>query len=170
VAYTPARPARRRLLLAVTIVSALALVAGLLYTGGVFGGWGRAPAASAGSPVAVHPVAGRKVRVPAMRPWSRPRTSFPSAGGATAVIAAAPAPAPATRAARLQAGPSAGSGRAGSLPVWVGAPDTPAAATGPATAAAVTPLAPSVGGGAGRGEHGRPGGGPRWGCTESCSA
>jgi RHS repeat-associated protein len=139
VAYTPARPARRRLLLAVTIVSALALVAGLLYTGGVFGGWGRAPAAAAGSPVAVHPVQGRKVRVPAMRPWSRPHASFPAAGGATAVIAAAPAPAP--RAARLQAGPSAGSGRAGNLPVWVGAPDTPAA-MGPATAAAVTQLAP----------------------------
>src|SRR5690349_7939089 len=142
VAHAPAHPVRRRrLLLPVTILAALSLVAGLLYTGGVFGGWGRAPAASAGSPVAVHPVAGRKVRVPAMRPWSSPRTSFPSADGATAVIAAAPAPAP--RSARLQAGPSAGSGRAGSLPVWVGAPDTPATAKGPATAAAVTPAAPA---------------------------
>src|SRR6266571_542288 len=98
VAHAPARPARRRLLLVVTIVAAMSLIAGLLYAGGVFGGWGRAPTASPGSPVAVHPVKGRKVSVPAMRPWTRPHTSWPSAGGATAVIAAARAP----RATRLQ--------------------------------------------------------------------
>ena len=71
------QPRRRRLpLLAVSIVAAMSLIAGLLAAVGVFGGWGRAPKASAGSPIAVHPVQGRKVPVPAMRPWSRPRTSW----------------------------------------------------------------------------------------------
>ena len=139
-AHAPTRPVRRRrLLLPVTILVAMSLVAGLLYAGGVFGGWGRAPAASAGSPVAVHPVTGRKVRVPAMRPWTRPHTTWPTAGRATAVITAAGAP----RAGRLKAGPSAGSGRAGSLPVWVGAPDTRTASRKKATTtAALSPSAP----------------------------
>ena len=90
VAHAPFRPARRRrLVLPVTILAVISLAAGLLYAGGVFGGWGKAPAASAGSPVAVHPVTGRKVRVPAMKPWSRPHISWPAAGGATATITVA---------------------------------------------------------------------------------
>ena len=137
VAHTPARhPRRRRLLLLVaSIVAAMALVAGLLDAVGVFGGWGRSPAASAGNPVAVQPVKGRKVAVPAMRPWTRPHTSWPSAQTATAVIAAGAQAA--HRGHRLQAGPSAGSGRAGSLPVWIGAPDTAAKRT--TTTAVVSP-------------------------------
>ena len=135
-AHTSARhPRRRRLLLVASIVAAMALVAGLLDAVGVFGGWGRSPAASAGNPVVVRPVKGRKVPVPAMRPWTRPHTSWPAAQTATAVIAAG---APAAH--RLQAGPSAGSGRAGTLPVWIGAPDT-AAAKGTATTAVVSPPA-----------------------------
>jgi hypothetical protein len=138
VAHAPIRPVRRRrrLLGVVTIVAAMSLIAGLLYAGGVFAGWGKAPAASAGRPVAVRPVQGRKVRVPAMKPWTRPHTSWPSAGGGTAVIAAR-----AARVTRLKAGPSAGSGRAGSLPVWIGAPDT--AARGTMTAAELSPAAPA---------------------------
>jgi RHS repeat-associated protein len=126
VAHTSVRRVRRRrlLLAAASIVAAISLIAGLLTVVGVFGGWGRAPKASAGRPIAVHPVQGRKVPVPAMRPWSRPRTSWPAAETATAVIAGPTAP---HRASRLQAGPSAGSGRAGTTPVWIGAPDTPAA-------------------------------------------
>src|SRR6266566_3196236 len=136
VAHTSARhPRRRRLLLVASIVAAMALVAGLLDAVGVFGGWGRSPAASAGSPVAVRPVKGRKVPVPAMRPWTRPHTSWPTAQTATAVIAAGARAA--HHAHRLQAGPSAGSGRAGTLPVWIGAPDT--AAKGTATTAVVSP-------------------------------
>src|SRR5437763_15708753 len=100
---------RRRLLLVASVVAAMALVAGLLDAVGVFGGWGRSPAASAGSPVAVSPVKGRKVRVPAMRPWPRPHTSWPAAQPATAVIAAGTRPP--HRGHRLQAGPSGGSGR-----------------------------------------------------------
>ena len=135
-AHTSARhPRRRRLLLVASIAAAMALVAGLLDAAGVVGGWGRAPAASAGNPVAVRPVKGRKVAVPAMRPWSRPHTSWPAAQTATALIAAG---APAAH--RLQAGLSAGSGRAGTLPVWIGAPDT-AAAKGTATTAVVSPPA-----------------------------
>ncbi len=142
-AHAPIRPVRRRRLLpVVTILAAMSLAAGLLYAGGVFGGWGKAPSASAGSSVAVHPVTGRKVQVPAMRPWTRPHTSWPSAGRATAVITSARAP----RAKRLKAGPSAGSGRAGSLPVWVGAAETPAAAQKKAatTAARSPSAAPTV--------------------------
>lgn len=137
-AHTSARhPRRRRLpLVAASIVAAMALVAGLLDAVGVFGGWGRSPAASAGSPVAVSPVKGRKVPVPTMRPWTRPHTSWPAAQTATAVIAAGARPT--HRGHRLQAGPSAGSGRAGALPVWIGAPDT-GDAKGTATAAVVSP-------------------------------
>ena len=135
-AHTSVRhPRRRRLLLVASIVAAMSLVAGLLDAAGVFGGWGRSPAASAGNPVVVRPVKGRKVPVPAMRPWTRPHTSWPAAQTATAVIAAG---APAAH--RLQAGPSAGSGRAGTLPVWIGAPDTDAA-KGTATTAVVSPPA-----------------------------
>ena len=126
---------RRRLLLVASIVAAMSLITGLLDAAGVFGGWGRSPAASAGNPVAVQPVKGRKAAVPAMRPWTRPHTSWPTAGSATAVIAAG---APAAH--RLQAGPSAGSGRAGTLPVWIGAPDTDAAKS-TATTAVVSPPA-----------------------------
>jgi hypothetical protein len=67
VAHTSARrPRRRRLLLVAATLTMLSLVAGLLDAVGVFGGWGRAPAVSAGSPVTVHPVKGRKVPVPAL--------------------------------------------------------------------------------------------------------
>ena len=139
-AHTSVRRVRRRrlLLVAASIVAAMSLIAGLLAAVGVFGGWGRAPKASAGSPIRVHPVQGRKVPVPAMRPWSRPRTSWPAAETATAVIAGPAAP---HRASRLQAGPSAGSGRAGTTPVWVGAPDAPAAtAKGTVTSASFASL------------------------------
>lgn len=142
-ANTSARHARRRRLplIAVSVVAAMSLVVGLLAAVGVFGDWGRSPAASAGRPVAVHPVQGRKVPVPAMRPWSRPHTSWPGAETATAVIATA-ARAP-RRASRLQAGPSAGSGHAGTLPVWVGPPDTVSSAKRAVTSAALSSAAVS---------------------------
>ena len=72
-----------------------------------------------------------------MRPWSRPHTFWPAAQTATAVIAAGGQKA--RPASRLQAGPSAGSGRAGTLPVWVGMPETVAAGT--ATSASLSPPA-----------------------------
>src|SRR5262249_3946066 len=105
VAHSPARhPRRRRLLLVTSIMAAIGLVAGRRDAVGVFGSWGGPPAASAGSPVAVRPVKGRKVHVPAMRPWTRPHTRWPAAQAATAVIATG---APAAHGAyRLQAGPS----------------------------------------------------------------
>jgi RHS repeat-associated protein len=103
------------------------------------------PAPQAQRPVPVTAVPVRKVAVPAMHAWHRPAVSWPAAGRATVTLApsasvrsaapsasapaapsasapAAPsASAPAARGAALgTAGPSAGSVRAGRLPVWVG--------------------------------------------------
>jgi RHS repeat-associated protein len=87
------------------------------------------PAARAGAAVPVHVVRGRRVKVPAMRAWHRPRVSWPAAG--TAMVAVK-APAGGRAARPVGAAPAAGSVRAGSLPVWVG-PSAGAATT--ATAA-----------------------------------
>jgi hypothetical protein len=106
------------------IVAVGALAAGLVVGVQLFSGWGAAPASSAGSAVPVHVVRGRTVKVPVMHPYRAPPVSWPAATSATAVITPAPEQA---KAARLAAGPSAGSARAGDLPVWVGPPDTAAA-------------------------------------------
>jgi YD repeat-containing protein len=83
-------------------------------------------------PVPVYPVPRRAVKVPVMRPWLRPAVTWPAAGAATVSLAGAPARR-ARRAPMVAAGPSAGSVRAGGLPVWVGAA---AAGRGQAAAAA----------------------------------
>jgi hypothetical protein len=92
-----------------------ALLAGLLIgLPRLFSGWGTSPAAQAGKPVPVHVVEGRKVPIPAMRPYRRLSVSWPAAQTATAQISTAvmvPAKQP------LTAAPSAGSARAGDTPV-----------------------------------------------------
>jgi RHS repeat-associated protein len=108
--------------------SVLALVAALITGLRLFSGWGPAPASSAGSPVPVHTVHGRTVKVPSMHPYRRPPTSWPAPQTATAQIATVAQRKPVV----LTAGPSAGSARVGSLPVWVGPPD---ASTGTLTSA-----------------------------------
>jgi RHS repeat-associated protein len=118
-------PRRRRRTLLTALVAVTALVAGSLAAVQVAPGRG-APVAQPGLPVPVHVVHGRPVRVPAMRTWHRPVTSWPTAGTATVALAV-----PAPRGGQVPgvvAGPSAGSVRAGSLPVWVG-PSAAAAAT-----------------------------------------
>jgi RHS repeat-associated protein len=124
---------RRVAFMVACIATAMSLVAGLLAATGVLGGGPGAPASAAGAPVAVHPVHGRPAQVPRMPSSSRPRTSWPAAGAGTAVLAAGVRP----RAAGLEAGPSAGSGRAGSLPLWVGPADlsTPTVGKGASTSA-----------------------------------
>jgi hypothetical protein len=131
----PTRAHRRRgvrSLVAVLIV--LVLVAGVLAAVQLLsGGWGSAPAASAGKPVPVHVVQGRKVAIPPM-PVSHPaHVSWPAAGTGTASFATAEGSAGAEsgNATAMQAGPTPGSARAGSLQVWVGQP----AGTGPVIAA-----------------------------------
>jgi YD repeat-containing protein len=87
-------------------------------------------------PVPVHVVPPHPVTLPPDRPWRQPRVTWPAAGTATARLASvAPAGATAPRAARAALA-SPGSARAGSLPVWVGAPITrrPQAAATPAPA------------------------------------
>ena len=64
------------------IVMALALTAGLVVYVTHYG-WGSPPAATAGNPVAVHAVQGRKVRVPAMRSYLRRPVLWPAAQTAT---------------------------------------------------------------------------------------
>jgi RHS repeat-associated protein len=113
------------------MIPLLAIVAALSLAAGVIAGiqflgssWGPAPATSAGSAVTVHTVRGRTVKVPAMHQAPAPHATWPGAATATAAITTA---ASVHESARTQAGPSAGSARAGSLPVWVGPADTAAA-------------------------------------------
>ena len=118
---TPAWRRHPRWFVPTAIVAALGLVAGLV--AGVqllTGGWGAAPTSSAGTPVPVHVVQGRKVPIPAMHPYRQPPVSWPAAQTGTAQISAAVS-VPAKQA--LTAAPSAGSARAGNTPVWVGPPD-----------------------------------------------
>ena len=116
-----ARPRFSRWQLLAAVGSVLALVAALITGLRLFTGWGPAPASNAGSPVPVHAVHGRTVKIPPMRPWRRPPASWPTAQTATARIAAAAVPE--REPAAVTAGPSAGSARAGALPVWIGPPD-----------------------------------------------
>ncbi|HEY1626654.1 MAG TPA: hypothetical protein VGG16_22945, partial [Streptosporangiaceae bacterium] len=109
----------------VVLVAVGSLVAGLVVGLQLFSGWGAAPSSQAGRPVPVHVVKGRTVKVPVMHPYHAPLVSWPATATATAVIGPArvrvePVP--------EAAGPSAGSVRAGGLPVWVGPPDTAVAA------------------------------------------
>jgi RHS repeat-associated protein len=123
---------RRRWRVVVTaLVAVAALVAGCLTAVRVTARPG-APAAQAGAAVPVHVVHGRRVRVPAMTTWRRPVTSWPAAGTATVALWV---PAGARAPGSPGAGPSAGSVRAGVLPVWIGPPD---AAGGAVTTAALT--------------------------------
>jgi RHS repeat-associated protein len=109
---------RRRWRVSVTALAAvIALVAACLAGVRVTVGPGT-PAAPAGAAVPVHVVRGQRVTVPSMKAWRRPATSWPAPGTATVALTA-----PASRGARAGAGPSAGSVRAGRLPVWVGQPD-----------------------------------------------
>jgi len=117
----PGRPRFSRWQLLAAIGSVLALVAALITGLRLFSGWGPAPAASAGSPVPVHTVHGRTVKIPPMHPYRRPPVSWPARQTGVARIAVATGLA--RRPVMLTAGPSAGSARAGSLPVWVGPPD-----------------------------------------------
>jgi hypothetical protein len=119
------RPSGRRWLVPVGVVAVLALVAGLIAGVDLLTGWGRAPASSVGEPVTVHPVQGRTVPIPAMRQGRRPSVAWPAAGTGTAVITAAriaPSGSGQRKAARRPAEPTAGSARAGDLPVWIGPP------------------------------------------------
>jgi RHS repeat-associated protein len=108
----------RRRTVVTALVAVAALVAGGLAAVQVIARPG-APVARAGTPVPVHVVHGRPVRVPAMKAWRRPVTSWPAAGAATVALRV---PAGARAPGRPSAGPSAGSQRAGRLPVWVGPP------------------------------------------------
>jgi RHS repeat-associated protein len=109
----------------VVLVAVGSLVAGLIVGLQLFAGWGAAPGSQAGSPVPVHVVHGRTVKLPVMHPYRAAPVAWPAAETGTAVISPAPARAEAVA---LAAGPSAGSARAGDLPVWVGPPDTGATA------------------------------------------
>jgi RHS repeat-associated protein len=121
-----ARRHRRRTIPLLAVVAALSLavgvIAGIQFLGS---SWGPAPATSAGKAVTVHAVHGRTVKVPAMRQAAAPHATWPGAGTSTTTINAATSSA--SHDSRAQAGPSAGSGRAGSLPVWIGPADTVAA-------------------------------------------
>jgi hypothetical protein len=114
------------------IVAVGALAAGLVVGVQLFSGWGAAPASSAGSAVPVHVVRGRTVKVPVMHPYRAAAVSWPAAASATAVIPAGAGGGSGS----LAAGPSAGSVRAGDLPVWVGPPDTAATKAGGKTVTA----------------------------------
>jgi RHS repeat-associated protein len=114
---------------------ALTLVAGLVAAVAFMsGGWGPAPASSAGSPVPVHVVQGRKVRIAPMPAGRRPAAAWPAAGSGTAVIAASAAPALGPGSSRSLALPTSGSVQAGDLPVWVG----PAGSSSPGSGQAAT--------------------------------
>ncbi|MDQ2812565.1 MAG: hypothetical protein M3Z75_12015 [Actinomycetota bacterium] len=105
----------------VSVVAVLALLAGAFAGVRLLTGSGQAPATASGKPVAVHAVHGQGAKIPVMHPWHGQSASWPASGAGTADITAATTP---SRASRLAAGPSAGSARAGTLPVWVGPPDT----------------------------------------------
>jgi hypothetical protein len=136
------RVAWRRAQWLTAIVVVLTLVAGVVAGVQLLEpGWGAAPTSSAGAPVPVHVVEGRKVPVPAMHPYRRPSVSWPAVQTATAQISAA-VTVPAKQ--LLTAAPSAGSARAGNTPVWVGPPDngrssgtTTTAYTGPSAVSRV---------------------------------
>jgi RHS repeat-associated protein len=110
---------RRRGVMTV-LVAVTALVAGCIAAVEMTARPG-APAAQPGTPVPVHVVHGRPVRVPVMRAWRRPVTSWPAPGRAMVAVRVL-APRVGRVAGRAGAGPSAGSVRAGGLPVWVGPP------------------------------------------------
>jgi YD repeat-containing protein len=127
------RVAWRRAQWLTAIVAALTLVAGIIVGVQLLEpGRGPAPASSAGKAVAVHVVQGRKVPIPVMHAYRPPRVSWPAVATATAQITSTVSE---SGKVPLAAGPSAGSARAGSLPVWVGPPD---AASSPASGHAVT--------------------------------
>jgi RHS repeat-associated protein len=87
-------------------------------------------------PVSVHVVAPRRVhRVRQPRPWHRPAASWPAPGAATATLSSSPSAAARSGPHPSAAVPTAGSGRAGTLPVWVG----PARVTGSAQASLHAP-------------------------------
>jgi RHS repeat-associated protein len=108
------RRPRRAFLAVLTVATVLA---GSITAIRVIAAGRSAPAARPGAAVPVHVVHGRAVRVPAMKTWRRPVTAWPAAGTATVALTV-PA-----QSGQPGAGPSAGSARAGSLPVWVGPPD-----------------------------------------------
>jgi RHS repeat-associated protein len=106
---------------AVSVIAVLALVAGAFAGVKLLTGWSQAPAASSGKSVAVQVVHGHKAKIPVMNPWHGKPVSWPASGtGAAVITTAATTP---SKASRLRAGPSAGSARAGTVPVWVGPPD-----------------------------------------------
>jgi RHS repeat-associated protein len=129
----------------------LPLLTGMLPPSGGTGGRpgpARLRPVHAPKPVPVHPVRPRRVKTPVLRSWHQPPVSWPAAGTGTArlsVAATKPAlPAATSAAARsgqgnaAMASPSAGSARAGSLPVWAG-PAATASPPGVAAAAAAAP-------------------------------
>jgi RHS repeat-associated protein len=110
---------RRWRLSATALSVVVALVASLLVGLKVIPGF-NSPAAPAGAPVPVHVVTGQRVRIPKMTPSHRRAPSWPAARTATVALTA---PVAGHSPGRPGAGPSAGSTRAGKLPVWVGQPD-----------------------------------------------
>ena len=117
------RTLRRPRQVSLMALAVASLVAGSLAAVQVTAGRG-APVAQPGAAVPVHVVPTHRVRVPAMPSAHRPPTSWPAAATATVTVAAPPG-----LAARAAAAPSAGSARAGGLPVWIGPPDSAADAT-----------------------------------------
>jgi hypothetical protein len=111
----------RGLIPAVSVISVLALLAAAFAGVRLLTGSGQAPAAASGKSVAVHAVSGRKAKIPVMNPWHGQPASWPASGTGAADITTATT---LSKASRPRAGPSAGSARAGGLPVWVGPPDT----------------------------------------------
>jgi len=101
---------------------------------------GRQPAPlrpiAAQRPVPIHAVPSHPVKLPANRPWTLPRATWPAAGTGTVTLASPAAhgavKTAATASSAALALPSPGSARAGALPVWVG----PASAAGAAGAVA----------------------------------
>ncbi|MGD0603158.1 MAG: RHS repeat-associated core domain-containing protein [Streptosporangiaceae bacterium] len=117
----------RGLIPMVSVIAALTLLAGVFAGVKLLSGWGEAPAAGGGKSVAVQVVRGHKVKIPVMNPWHGQPVSWPAPdAGAAVITTAVTAP---SLVSRLRAGPSAGSGRAGGLPVWVGPPDSASSPT-----------------------------------------
>jgi RHS repeat-associated protein len=120
------------------LVAVASMVASLILALQLASGRGAVPVSQPGSPVPVHVLKGRSVKVPAMRRYHAPPVSWPAAVTATAAFSAAAVPAEAVP---RTAGPSAGSARAGNLPIWVGPPDAaavPKASREPVTTADTT--------------------------------
>jgi RHS repeat-associated protein len=120
----PGRRLRRAL---VAVLTVAALVAGSLALVRAVTTGRQAPASQAGAAVPVHAVHSQRHRVPTMPAWHRRATSWPAAGTATVSLTATDR-SPGRPHGRASAQPSAGSVRAGDLPVWVGPPDTGGAA------------------------------------------